>query len=177
MDLGKKREACVPSSLLSKNKKKPPELGREFCLKMEFPLSFCHPIRRFKVSPAGEYPELELQSAGGMSRTPPSKISTPPSRRKASQKGGEGKKDEPPNRRDHFGRKRLKEESENEQNDLTGTTRVHPSIPVTFTPLFWDFQLAGGAQWKGAGGRSRSGILLLTELLRPTPLGKAELLG
>lgn len=103
--------------------------------------------------------------------------STPPPCRKASQKGGKGKKDAPPNCRDHFGQKRWKEESENEQSDLTGTTRIHPSIPMTFPPLFWDFQLAGGAQWNGTDGHSCSGILLLTELLRPTSLGKAELLG
>lgn len=106
----------------------------------------------------------------------PSKI-TSPSCKKASQKSGKGKKEAPPNCRDQLGQERLKGESENEQNDLTGITWIQPSIPMTFTPLFWDFQLPAGAQWKGADGHSCSGILLLTELLRPTSPGKAELLG
>lgn len=41
---------------------------------------------------------------------------------------------------------------------------------MPFPPLFWDFQLAGGAQWKELRGQSCSGILLLTELLRPADI-------
>lgn len=41
---------------------------------------------------------------------------------------------------------------------------------MPFPPLFWDFQLAGGAQWKVLRGQSCSGILLLTELLRPADI-------
>lgn len=89
---------CFLLPLLQKKKRKTHRIRT----KMKFLLSFCYPIKNFKVSPMGEYSEPELQKAGGsgMSQTPPSKISTPPSCKKAPQKSDKGKKEAPPNCRE-----------------------------------------------------------------------------